>query len=308
MNIQNLPSLLQPFRTISIIGLGKNVGKTTTLNHIIAGLGGLGYSLALTSVGRDGEEIDVVTSTHKPRIFVTTGTIVITAQGLLALCDITLEILAVTGYNTPMGRVVIVKARSDGYVQLAGPSITAQMTEIIEVLAQFEVDKVIIDGAISRKSLAAPDLAEAAVLCTGATIASSLQGCVEETRHQLAMLTLPIEPQGQTDSIYMAGAISDAAMMKLIMSSKGHELKGRHIVADHPGKIFITAVTYEKLQLRQAVLAVRQPIHIAAVTVNPTSPKGYSHDPAEFLAAMRDAIEPDVPVFDVFEQISRPNL
>ena len=297
MSDQNLPDILRPFRTISIIGLGKNVGKTTTLNHITAGLGGLGYSLALTSIGRDGEETDVVTNTHKPRIFVAAGTIVITAQGLLASCDITLEILAVTGFNTAMGRVVIVKARSDGFVQLAGPSITAHMTEIINTLAQFNVDKIIIDGAISRKSLAAPDLVEAAVLCTGAAIASSLQGCVEETRHHLAMLTLPVESECQTDSIYLTGAVSDAAVLKLIMSSQGHELKGRHIVADHPGKIFITAATYEKLRLRQAVLAVRRPIRIAAVTVNPTSPRGYSHDPAEFLAVMRGGL--DVPVFDV---------
>lgn len=27
-------------------------------------------TLALTSIGRDGEEVDVVTSTHKPKIFV----------------------------------------------------------------------------------------------------------------------------------------------------------------------------------------------------------------------------------------------
>ena len=46
-------------KIISIIGLAKNVSKTTTLNYIIKNLEG--YRLGLTSIGRDGEKYDVIT-------------------------------------------------------------------------------------------------------------------------------------------------------------------------------------------------------------------------------------------------------
>lgn len=42
----------------------------------------------------------------------------------------TQEILVTTGIPTPLGEVIIMRARSDGYVQLAGPSITAQLKEV----------------------------------------------------------------------------------------------------------------------------------------------------------------------------------
>lgn len=45
--------LLERFKTVSIIGMAKNVGKTTVLNHILRKARGI-YSLGLTSIGRDG--------------------------------------------------------------------------------------------------------------------------------------------------------------------------------------------------------------------------------------------------------------
>jgi len=53
--------LLKPYNSVSIIGMNKNVGKTTTLNHILEEARG-NMSLGLTSIGRDGEELDRVTS------------------------------------------------------------------------------------------------------------------------------------------------------------------------------------------------------------------------------------------------------
>ena len=95
-----LTQILNPYHTISIIGLAKNAGKTTTLNHIIQGFNSQNSRIALTSIGRDGENIDIATGTDKPRIFVRKNTVVITTHGLLSLCDITLEILAATNIST----------------------------------------------------------------------------------------------------------------------------------------------------------------------------------------------------------------
>ena len=58
-------------RSLSLIGLSKNVGKTTTTNHLLKTLVGEKYyrsdELALTSLGLDGEATDALTGLPKPR-------------------------------------------------------------------------------------------------------------------------------------------------------------------------------------------------------------------------------------------------
>ena len=56
--------------SLSLIGLSKNVGKTTTTNHLLETLVGEKYyhsdELALTSLGLDGETVDALTGLPKP--------------------------------------------------------------------------------------------------------------------------------------------------------------------------------------------------------------------------------------------------
>ena len=120
-----LLQLLNGVQTMSIVGMCKNAGKTTMLNWMLHH-DRLQGTLGLTSIGRDGESTDVVTGTEKPGIFVREGTLIATAKDMLRLGDTTLEIMETTGIPTPLGEVVIFRARSDGNVQLAGPSITTQ--------------------------------------------------------------------------------------------------------------------------------------------------------------------------------------
>ena len=60
---------LNETKTMSIVGMCKNAGKTTMLNWLLTA-GHLRGTLGLTSIGRDGESTDVVTGTEKPGIFV----------------------------------------------------------------------------------------------------------------------------------------------------------------------------------------------------------------------------------------------
>ena len=120
---------LNETKTMSIVGMCKNAGKTTMLNWLLTA-GHLRGTLGLTSIGRDGESTDVVTGTEKPGIFVREGTLIATAKDMLRLGDVTKEILMTTGIPTPLGEVVIMRARSDGYVQLAGPSIIYRLMNL----------------------------------------------------------------------------------------------------------------------------------------------------------------------------------
>ena len=93
---------LNETKTMSIVGMCKNAGKTTMLNWMLSG-GHLHGTLGLTSIGRDGESTDIVTGTEKPGIFVKEGTLIATAKDMLRLGDVTKEILMTTGIPTPLG-------------------------------------------------------------------------------------------------------------------------------------------------------------------------------------------------------------
>jgi len=291
-----LKTLLEPYKTISIIGLGKNVGKTTVLNHLIERWQLDNVRLALTSIGRDGEEYDVVTQKPKPRIFVPAGTIVITTTALIGVSDIRTELLMETGWTSPLGKIVIVEALTPGLVQVGGPSMTKQLEGLIQMLKNFQIDKILIDGALGRKSLAKPTIAEASILCTGAALSPNMDCVVSQTRYATHILTLP-RPTENANPIHLTGAISDEKIRTLITSST--PLTGKTIVACDPSKIFITPDTLKKLHIKKAALAVKTPINLVAITANPTSPNSPPFDPHAFKQALGAALP--LPVFDVIQ-------
>ena len=147
-----LLQLLNGVQTMSIVGMCKNAGKTTMLNWMLHH-DRLQGTLGLTSIG---ESTDVVTGTEKPGIFVREGTLIATAKDMLRLGDTTLEIMETTGIPTPLGEVVIFRARSDGNVQLAGPSITTQLKEVSRLFFEMGAASLWVHGPWRRGSFSAP--------------------------------------------------------------------------------------------------------------------------------------------------------
>lgn len=180
---------INEYKIISIIGLAKNVSKTTTLNHILKNLKGK-IKLGLTSIGRDGERYDVISNFPKPRIFVKKGTYIATAQECYNNSEVSMEIVKNTGISTPMGDVMIVKAVNEGYVEIAGPSINSDLSNVCLELKALGCDLILIDGAFDRKSYAAPLISDATILSTGANVSSDLKRVVDITHHTFNLLTL----------------------------------------------------------------------------------------------------------------------
>lgn len=203
--------------TISIIGMDKNVGKTTVLNHIIGEARGK-YTLGLTSIGWDGEDIDNVTLTSKPGIYVEKGTILATARKCLLKSDITLEIIKTTGMNTPLGEVIIARALSDGNVELAGPSVNSSMVIIGRELLSLGAYPVIMDGALSRKTPASPAVSQGTILSTGASLSRNMDKVVEATSDTVKLLSLKREEDIKIRSI--SSQIFEKAKMGMIYKDK----------------------------------------------------------------------------------------
>lgn len=331
-----LSQLIRPYRSVSIIGMCKNAGKTTALNQIIREADRNGIRLGLTSIGRDGESKDLVTGTYKPGIYVPEGTLVATASELvLNACDATREILDTTGIHTPMGEVILFRARSGGNVQLAGPSITSQLARVREDCFRFGADKVLIDGALSRKSLCGRHVTEATVLCTGASYHHDLRTVVEDTAFQCRILTLPecadprLQPLADTEdrqiwlftedaqlplpagmsledglrkypakSVFFGGALTDLLMKPLTLSAAA--LQDVRFVVRDASKILLKPDTFEKLLRRGVQLQVLSSVNLAAVTVNPFSAYGFHMDGNILLEQLQAKIT--LPVINVMEE------
>ena len=58
---------------------------------------------------------------------------------------------------------------------------TAQLARLKKRMFELGAAKVIIDGALSRKSLAMPAVSDAAILCSGASYSPDIRKTVEDT-------------------------------------------------------------------------------------------------------------------------------
>lgn len=326
-----LAGLLAGGDSLAIVGMCKNAGKTTVLTRLLA-LADPAWTLGLTSIGRDGEAVDVVTGTSKPRIYVRAGTLLATAAGLLPHCDITRAVLADTGVVTPLGEVVVLRALSDGFVQLAGPSMVGQLAGLTDRLRALGADKVLVDGAVGRRSPVLAGRCDAVALCTGASLHPDMDRVVEETAHVCAMLTLPEaaepvqrqareaapgakcmllgrEPVALPDDrpladslrghaggcvVLVRGALTDSVVLPLIRDRL--RLAELTLVAEDAGKVLLTAGTAGQLRELGVGLQALRRVPLAAVTVNPVA-AGYRFSPEEFRRRMAARVA--VPVLDV---------
>ena len=296
-----LLQLLNGVQTMSIVGMCKNAGKTTMLNWMLHH-DRLQGTLGLTSIGRDGESTDVVTGTEKPGIFVREGTLIATAKDMLRLGDTTLEIMETTGIPTPLGEVVIFRARSDGNVQLAGPSITTQLKEVSRLFFEMGADK----------SLGARAVAEGVILCTGASYHMSIDKVVADTAHVYRLMNLPkaetMPPEMEEGlekclkdhgEALISGALTDTMVMPLLRSGV---LRNTRLVVKDPSKVLLSSDALDKLQTRQVRLETEEAARTLCVTINPVSAYGWKFDKDEFMTRMREAV--DVPVINVKEELT----
>lgn len=318
--------------TVTTIGLCKNAGKTTAMCRLIEELAG--ERLAMTSVGRDGERTDVVTGTEKPQIWVREGTLFATARGMLPLCDTTVRVEAVTGVMTPLGVVGVLRALSDGHIQLAGPSAVHQLGPLSETFRALGAERVLVDGAAGRKSLAGAEPGAVAILCVGASMDGGIPAIAAETAHTCRIFATP-----EADSPGLRAALSGVKSRYALFDLQGERLplsrapsgepqwqtlprekcvlwigggvtgptlktlsrRGAPIVVAAPDAThFLCDRTAAAIFFRSGgELLVRHRLHIAAVAANPWSAYGKHLDETELLKALRSRVQ--VPVVNVRE-------
>lgn len=222
---------LEDLQSLALIGMSKNAGKTTCMNHIIAAweISGQRRPLALTSIGRDGETEDILSGRAKPRIYIPARTLIASAESTLQRSDALLEILELSNVRTAVGEVIVCRALSDGYVELAGPSTSEDISAISDLLIKHEPDCFfIIDGALSRRSQAGSGISEAVILAVSAGTSSNPEILAEKTTFALRLLqTPPINAEEQNE---LAIAIEDNPGARCIFMNHGQDQEGSSAV------------------------------------------------------------------------------
>ncbi|MBO4331452.1 MAG: hypothetical protein J5827_05200, partial [Oscillospiraceae bacterium] len=240
-----------------------------------------------------------------------------------------------TGISTPMGEIVIVRAMSTGYVQIAGPSMTAELTGIRDELFDLGCARVFIDGAISRKSLGAPHIADGVILCSGASYDVSMRKTAEDTAYVASLFSLPTYsmPAGELDvsckyhlvrggeavsfaslaelstdikngfdALIVMGAFTDRIAAELL--NYGKLLSGGAVVAEDASRLLLGRAAFGRLSRAADGFAVIKGSRLLAVTVNPFSAYGNHYDKSGFEENVAGAIRSvgiDVPVINVTE-------
>ncbi|OLR56417.1 hypothetical protein BHK98_10245 [Hornefia porci] len=334
-----LYDLSTEYKTLSIVGMAKNAGKTTALNYLIEEADDEMIRLGITSTGRDGETSDLVTGTEKPRVYLYEDTVVSVPAQLYELAEAGLEILELTKFGTAIGDIMLCRVAESGYVQIAGPVATADNKKMCARMFDLGAELILIDGAIDRKSIAAPETSDAIILSTGAVLSRSLKKVVEETSHIVNLYRLPeledetarqalAETRGEervtlidrdggvqrlelatglggsrfiddaitedTRYVYIPGAFTNS----VIADIQTEKLKRVRFILKDPTRIFINVMDWRQLIKRGFSVSVLKNIRIAAVTVNPFSPGGYSFEHGVLRDTMQEAL-PDIPVIDV---------
>lgn len=334
-----LHDLSTKYRTLSIVGMAKNAGKTTALNFLIEEAIDEGIQLGITSTGRDGESQDLVTGTEKPRVYLEEDMLVAVPTLLYDLADAGLEVVKKTKYSTAIGELLICRVKDAGYVQVAGPVINAEQKLLCRDMLQLGCSLILIDGAIDRKSIASPDTSDAIILSTGAVLSRKMNKVVEETAHVVNLYRTPELEEGvirdaitennfdnkimlvngdgkikkldlatglgaakeingaideDTRYIYIPGAFTNSVISDISLKN----LKQVQFVLKDPTKIFVNAMDWGIFRKKGFRVSVLKNIEIAAITVNPWAPAGYTFDNRFLLEEMQKAI-PDIPIIDV---------
>ena len=308
------------YKTVSIIGLAKNAGKTVTLNYLIEEADNLNIKTGITSTGRDGENTDLVTQTQKPSILVTEGMYVATAKKTLMLSNAKTEILETTGITTAMGEVIIVRVRQRGNIQIAGPVSTTDMKYVAGRLIYYGAEVVFIDGAIDRKAVSSPIITDACVIATGAVLSRDMKKVMEKTAHAVECYSLNetdehvkkilqrinktciISGGGRAVAPDIKTSITGGKKISALIDEKSTHvfvkgavtsallkdlwenkyLRGIKLIIEDGTKIFTDVNVWNEMRRKGLKVEAMNTINVLAVTLNPVSPAGYFFDSEVF--------------------------
>jgi hypothetical protein len=327
-----LAPLIAGVRRLALVGLAKNTGKTETLAAILSEHAAAGITVGVTSIGRDGEEHDVIDARiSKPRVRLGVGSLVATTGELLRASGLPHERLEQTGVRTPLGEVVVARLNEPGAVEVAGPSAAADVSAVSATMEAHGAEQVLIDGAIDRRAASSPAVAQGLVVATGAVLARDIGEVVRRTAQAVEVIELPLaqaedgalgsesaiavgrelvlrgedeeiaaflreHPRAQT--LLIDGAVGERFLDGLLAARRERAGRELQVVIGDPTKAFLHARGPRWYAKAGISLLVRSAIELKAITVNPVAPMSHAFDSRELRELIAGAVGA-IPVIDV---------
>ena len=247
------------------------------------------------------------------------------------------DLLCVTDFKYGLGQLVTAQVLCPGRILLSGAATTGVLRQQIAQFRQGGVQLSIVDGALSRLSLASPTVTEAMILATGAAVSPNLQQLISRTRFVYRLINLPEVSDTLRDklsavdsglwivdsdnnvhdlgiqSVFLLGPdskelfargntlfVSGAVSNRLLkFLSALPNIKDIVLIVRDFTKLFITPDAYADFTRRGGTLQVLQRSRLIAVCLNPTSPQGYTLNSAEACRQLSEALQ--CPVYDVVQ-------
>jgi len=322
------------YKSISIVGMEKNSGKTECLNYILRKLKTKNKNIAITSIGIDGENTDQVSKTPKPEIEISENIIFITSEKHYKEKTLYSEIIDISNKYTSLGRLITAKSHCSGKVIFSGPTDTEWLKTIIENLKN-KVDLTIVDGALSRLSIASPAITEAMILTTGAVVSKNKKQLIKKTKFVYNLINLEVFDSNANQllqkiesgiwainknnnivdleipsvflidkfkdklfsngsNLFVAGAVSDKLLNYLKIQKNINEII--LIVKDFT-KLFVSIESYNDFIYKGGTIRVLTKTKLIAICVNPTSADGFKFDSKDLCSELEKELK--IPIYDI---------
>jgi hypothetical protein len=266
-------------RSIFVVGIGRDVGKTTAMRAIYDAAYEMHVPVGLASCG--------IASSRKPRLWLKPQTVFVTARDALPKTP-AVEIARLSPLRTAGSTLLYARVAAAGLYELAGPPTASGVREVVDDLSELS-ELVIVDGAVDR--VAALAGAEGAIVVAGgAAAAKTMPEAVDEVASLVARLSVPpydpLEP-----GIHLAGALTASSAAAFIAARER-----RQIIVRDPTQIALSGKAGSRA-LAQLRVRCRRPLRVIAATVASTAPDR-SFEPHAFARAVADAT--GLPTFDVY--------
>jgi hypothetical protein len=233
-----LSQLTASARRLALVGLAKNTGKTEALAALLRELEAEGRLVGVTSVGRDGEERDVIDSRiEKPRVHLGAGSLVATTDALLSVSGVAHTVLENTGVRTPLGVVLIARLRDRAAIEVAGPSAAEDVRAVSDAMLGHGAEQVLIDGAIDRRAASSPAISDGLVMSTGAVLAGELEQVVALTADAVELVRLPVLEDPRVRALAADPQRDQGSSVLLGEEERAVELPPRFALSGEPAEI-----------------------------------------------------------------------
>ncbi len=271
---------------IAVVGTSKNVGKTVTTRALLEAL--RGRCVGLTSIGRDGEAVDIGDALAKPRLRLEPGTILATARAVLPVSPAS-EIIETSDLMTAAGPLIYARVRTPAFYELLGAPTASGVRASLARLRGLGAEITLLDGAVDRVAALAGG-EDAIVVATGAAAATTIEEAVEDTRALVARLGVPRFDE-RAPALMLEGALTATLVAELLAGGET-----RQIVVRDPTRIVLAGKTFDGAA-RRLLLRCEHPLRVVAVTVASIGRDRY-FEPTSFARAV--ALATGLPTFDVY--------